>query len=109
MRAAAMNVFTEAYSSGCVSDIVRAVEGIYEGLVDCLAGDVVLSELFRMMAHDYTTYAHANNVSTYCVALAKNLGIQSRGALLDIAAGGLLHDIGKRRASRTIEESRSAH
>ena len=97
MRAAAMNVFTEAYSTGCVSDIVRAVEGIAEGLVECLGGDVTLSEIFGMMARDYTTYAHANNVSTYCVALAKNLGIHSRADLLDIAAGGLLHDIGKRR------------
>ncbi len=42
------------------------------------------------------TFAHFINVSAYCVMLAKALGISAADDLQAIAAGGLLHDLGKR-------------
>ena len=59
----------------------------------------MLRQLFSLMVHDYCTYTHANNVSSYCVLIAWELGIRSQNELWAIASGGLLHDIGKRHLS----------
>ncbi len=47
------------------------------------------------MSHDAGTYTHVMNVSTYCLALAEQLGIHDQQELEQIAIGALLHDIGK--------------
>ena len=58
--------------------------------------DLVLADLFSLMDHDYYTYSHAANVSAYCLALAKGLGISDQSDLVAIGTGALLHDLGKR-------------
>jgi HD-GYP domain-containing protein (c-di-GMP phosphodiesterase class II) len=54
------------------------------------------------MLHDYTTYAHATRVCTYALLIAKSVGIYDRQALLGIATGALLHDVGKLFVADTI-------
>jgi putative nucleotidyltransferase with HDIG domain len=56
--------------------------------------NIVLDELFDVLRHDYGTFTHSTNVSMYAVLLAKELGFSIQDQT-DIAAGGLLHDIGK--------------
>ncbi len=56
--------------------------------------NIVLEELFDVLRHDYGTFTHSTNVSMYAVLLAKELGLSIKDQT-DIAAGGLLHDIGK--------------
>ena len=62
----------------------------------------ILREMFDLMLHDYYTFSHAANVSTYCTRLALELGITDRGSLSQIATGALLHDIGKRHVPREV-------
>ena len=58
--------------------------------------DLVLRDMFFLMAHDYESYTHATNVSTYCLTIARELGIGDLQELVAITTGALLHDIGKR-------------
>jgi HD-GYP domain-containing protein (c-di-GMP phosphodiesterase class II) len=57
---------------------------------------VALEEMFQILEHDYYTFTHVCNVSTYCVMLARDLGYHSTHELAQVATGALLHDIGKR-------------
>jgi len=58
---------------------------------------IAFRELFSTLEHDYYTFTHVCNVSMYCVVLAHRLGICDDNTLPELAAGALLHDIGKRR------------
>ena len=55
---------------------------------------LIVNELLKAMSHDYSSFTHAMNVSTYCLLLAKGLGISDEQELLRIGQGALLHDIG---------------
>ena len=68
--------------------------------------DLTLPELLSLVEHDYYTYTHAVNVTTYSVALADRLGICDRDRLPEIATGALLHDIGKRRIDLEVLNKR---
>lgn len=68
--------------------------------------DLVLSDLFSLMDHDYYTYTHATNVCIYCLALADGLGISDPEDLVAIGTGALLHDVGKRRIPSAILNKR---
>jgi HD-GYP domain-containing protein (c-di-GMP phosphodiesterase class II) len=57
---------------------------------------VALDEMFAILEHDYYTFTHVCNVSTYCVMLARDLGYKQTSELAQVATGALLHDIGKR-------------
>ncbi|WP_147274334.1 HD-GYP domain-containing protein [Bremerella cremea] len=59
--------------------------------------EVVVSELFEVLRHDYQTYTHVYNVATYSLLLAKGLGVTDEKELQSISMGGLLHDLGKLR------------
>src|SRR6478672_10006216 len=43
--------------------------------------DVLPRELFRMARHDFNTFTHVTNVASYCVMLAKRLGINNENDL----------------------------
>ena len=64
--------------------------------------DAVPSRLFQVMRHDYYTFTHVINVSSYCVMLATRLGVQQQDELEEVAIGGMLHDVGKRGISKAI-------
>ena len=74
-----------------------AVDDLAPSLVSVVGTDsVVLSDLFSLMEHNYSAYAHATNVASYSVALAYQLGIHERSELIEVCAAALLHDVGKR-------------
>lgn len=66
------------------------------------AGDVLPADLFKIVRHDFHTFVHVTNVAGYVTLLAKELGIRDSFELERIAAGGLLHDIGKRYIPRSL-------
>ena len=49
-----------------------------------------------MARHDFNTFTHVTNVASYCVMLAKKLGINDDNELRKIATAAILHDLGKR-------------
>ena len=90
-------VFEAVFRAGELEDMRQIAEDFGRPLASILGGnDLMLQELFSLMRHDTGTYAHSVSVATYCLILAKNLGIDSMEDLEAIATGALLHDIGKR-------------
>jgi len=59
-------------------------------------GEMLPRELFRMARHDFNTFTHVTNVSSYCVMLAEQMGITDPQELQKIASAAILHDLGKR-------------
>ena len=64
--------------------------------------DILPGDLFEFVRHDYCTFVHVTNVAAYATILAKLMGCKSRKLLEQIAIGGLLHDLGKRRIPNHI-------
>ncbi len=69
-------------------------------------GDVVATEVFKILGHDAYTFTHVVNVASYCVLLAGRLGISEPQQLEEISVAGLLHDVGKRFVSAQILRKR---
>ena len=64
--------------------------------------ELLPTDLFQIVRHDFHTFVHVTNVAGYVTLLAKELGIQEKSELERIATGGLLHDIGKRHIPRSL-------
>ena len=92
----ASEVLRQAFATEGAERVVTRATEFSRDMVGLLADrNVVAYDLFLVMHHDYLTFAHSINVSTYSVLLAEKLGIQDKEDLEAIATGALLHDIGK--------------
>ncbi len=91
------SVFESAFSSPNVNRYVEFAENFGSDLTDAICGNqVAMNDLMRLMSHDYYTFTHVANVTTYCTTLAARLGNGDREFVHQIAVGALLHDYGKR-------------
>jgi len=89
------DVLSNAFRSGCTDKIVQATQSLSEGIVKILGDErIVLSGLYDVLHHDYATFTHSANVASYVVLLARGLGFSVEDQN-QMAAGALLHDIGK--------------
>jgi HD-GYP domain-containing protein (c-di-GMP phosphodiesterase class II) len=105
LREAARVVLSESLENGDLGAAVSATRDIGQEMVDTVCNSqVMLNDLLRVMSHDYSTFTHAMNVSTYCLLIAWRLGIRAGQELVRIGQGGLLHDIGKLHVPRQILE-----
>jgi HD-GYP domain-containing protein (c-di-GMP phosphodiesterase class II) len=78
-----------------VSTIER-VRGLARSLVTCIEEDpTCVAALGKLAHHDFYTYFHSARVSAHAVAIAVRLGQRDSVQLVEMATGGLLHDIGK--------------
>jgi HD-GYP domain-containing protein (c-di-GMP phosphodiesterase class II) len=90
------------YTSNCDALVAIAAD-FGRTLADLVsARGVVFGDMFALLEHDFLTFTHVCNVSTYCVLLARELGPADTDVLSEIAAGALLHDIGKRHVPAAI-------
>jgi len=90
------SVLSEAFRTSDTEAVVECSNTMARHCVDLICReDVVATDLMDVMYHDYRTFTHSANVSYFCVLLARQLGIADEQQLQDIAAGALLHDIGK--------------
>jgi HD-GYP domain-containing protein (c-di-GMP phosphodiesterase class II) len=97
------SLFDAALRNNDLNVVVDVATQVAEHIVErVFSQTVVMQRLFELMFHDYSTYTHANNVAIYCVAMAKALGIASKNELSQIAAGALLHDLGKRHIPQLV-------
>ena len=79
------------------SKFVSLSEKVGRDIALFVAGNNVLPrDLYRIARHDFNTFTHVTNVTSYCVVLAERLGISDSQELEKIATAGTLHDIGKR-------------
>lgn len=96
LRATASAVLADVLRNKDVEGVVEVTGNLADKLVVAVCeNSVLLFELFEVMAHDYTTFTHMLNVSTYAVLLAHRFGIRDTQDLIGIGKGAMLHDIGK--------------
>jgi HD-GYP domain-containing protein (c-di-GMP phosphodiesterase class II) len=103
LREGAREVLSKALSGGDPTSAVQVASDLSEDLVATVCdSQLMVNELLKSMMHDYSGFAHAMNVSTYSLLLARRLGISDDQELLRIAQGALLHDIGMQFVPRRI-------
>ena len=103
LRQATRTAFSNAAATRQIDEVVDVTEYLGQKTVDLICNDdVLLADLFQVMTHDYETFNHAVNVSTYCVLIAQEMGIRSQDTLVQIAQGALLHDYGKQYLPRWL-------
>jgi HD-GYP domain-containing protein (c-di-GMP phosphodiesterase class II) len=101
--------FDAAFRSISPNHMVDFAKEFGTHMVDIVcSSDVPLFDFLLLMQHDYHTYTHSVNVCTCSVALANILWDDPRADLKPIAAGSVMHDIGKRRIPRYIIRKRGA-
>jgi HD-GYP domain-containing protein (c-di-GMP phosphodiesterase class II) len=61
-----------------------------------LANDALPRDLFRLARHDFNTFTHVTNVTSYAVILAQRMGACGSEQMELVATGAMLHDLGKR-------------
>jgi HD-GYP domain-containing protein (c-di-GMP phosphodiesterase class II) len=95
--------FEEAFRTGSCDSMVEVASGFGKDLAAMLSQHTpAFEELFKTLDHDFYTFTHACNVSTYCAVIAIRLEQFDALEIAEIAAGGLLHDIGKRHIPQNI-------
>jgi HD-GYP domain-containing protein (c-di-GMP phosphodiesterase class II) len=95
--------FEDALRVGNCDSMVSVASGFGRDLAAMLGDPTpVFEELFKTLDHDYYTFTHACNVSTYCAVIAVRMDTFDAIEVSEIAAGGLLHDIGKRHIAAHI-------
>ena len=96
LNAVVRDVLAELFASGNTARTIDAARSLAAQTVELICReDVVAAELLQVLHHDYHTFTHSANVSYCCVLLAKAAGITDPAELRQIAAGALLHDLGK--------------
>ncbi len=102
-------VFDQAFRSGKLDELVEFTDSFSNQLSELVCRqDLIIDELLSIMEYDNGTYTHSVNVATYCLILASRLGITDTDELKEIAAGGLLHDVGKRHVQLAVLNSPGA-
>jgi HD-GYP domain-containing protein (c-di-GMP phosphodiesterase class II) len=97
LKSAARSMLSETFCGGSLDAYVQIVDSLSQQMVEAICNDeLLLRDVFSLMTHDYYSYTHVTNVSTYCLTLARGLGIREKQELVALVGGALLHDIGKR-------------
>lgn len=81
---------------------LKKVDTILDNSVDFLLSDKsALENMIKVTSHDYYTYTHSIDVSTYCIGFGIFLGLEKEDLKL-LGKAGMLHDIGKSYVDREI-------
>jgi len=89
--------FENALRAPHCDSLVEVASGFGRDLAAMLGEPTpVFEELFKTLDHDYYTFTHACNVGTYCAIMAMRMEQFDAVEVAEIAAGGVLHDLGKR-------------
>ena len=95
-----------AYQMANVETAVRECQDTGSRVAALLNSErVIAADVLDILSHSRDTFSHLINVCSYSVLLAKRLGISDQRELSEIAIGGMLHDVGKRRIPREILHS----
>jgi HD-GYP domain-containing protein (c-di-GMP phosphodiesterase class II) len=95
--------FQDAHAARQCDRMVHVATDFGRNLSEVIAERMpVLRELFATLEHDYGIFTHVCNVSTYCAIIGRQSGICAAHEIAELAAGALLHDIGKRQIPRYV-------
>lgn len=96
-------VFQSAFGNCSPAPLVQFAAEYGESLVDIVCDeDLPVSELVGLMEHDYYTYTHATNVSVLSLLIARELGLGIHDGIVALAAGAVIHDLGKRQIAPAL-------
>jgi putative nucleotidyltransferase with HDIG domain len=103
------NLIQDVFENPTYPENIRRSQDLAESTVGyILKGREAFLSLMRISSLDYYTYTHSVNVTSYAVALARQLGLVEFRTLVELGTGALLHDVGKSRISERILNKRSA-
>lgn len=75
---------------------VQATRSLAQHLVTIsLRSDVGIRDVAKVARHDFCTFTHSANVACFSTLLARAWGLSDEEQLREIAAAGMLHDLGK--------------
>ncbi|WP_428025146.1 HD-GYP domain-containing protein [Arcobacter sp.] len=81
---------------------INHISEIVSSSVDFILNDSnALKSMIEVTSHDYCTYTHSVDVSTYALAFGAYLGL-SENQLKSIGKGAMLHDLGKKNIPLSI-------
>ena len=66
------------------------------------AEDLAAGEVLALLEHDYYTFTHATNVSALALLIAQEAGYGVHDGVVALAAGAVIHDIGKRQIAPAL-------
>jgi HD-GYP domain-containing protein (c-di-GMP phosphodiesterase class II) len=96
LKEATRTLLMNSLASKDVSQMLAVSANLGHDLVALISSQKnIMNDLLATLTHDYTTFTHITNVCTYCIVLAEAYGIRDQSQLIQIAQGGLLHDLGK--------------
>lgn len=88
-------VLNESFALNQSNEIVNAVSDVGQHMANMVSHVPIAGKrLCSILHHDYGTFTHSSNVGLYASLLAHHLGF-SEADTMEIAVGGLLHDLGK--------------
>jgi putative nucleotidyltransferase with HDIG domain len=88
---------------------IKRSQDLVENTIDyILKGREAFLSLMRITSFNYYTYTHSVNVTTFSLALARQLGIEKREELAILGTGALLHDVGKSKVPERILTKRTS-
>ena len=88
LKAAARSLLSDTFCGRSMDAYVQSIDNLSQQMVDSIcADDLLLREIFFLMTHDYYSYTHVTNVSTYSLALARALGIHDKRELTELVGG----------------------
>jgi HD-GYP domain-containing protein (c-di-GMP phosphodiesterase class II) len=86
----------DAFESSDVAEAVVKTQDLATHVVEVgIRSDVAIRDVAQIASHDFCTFTHSSNVACFGTLLAHALGIRDTNELCQIAAGGMLHDLGK--------------
>jgi len=97
LTTATRSAFNAAFRSVGADSMVHFAGDFGQYLTEIVcSNEVRMFELLCLMQHDRDTFTHCVNVCTCSVLLAKALGNGAQSDLRTVAAGAMMHDVGKR-------------
>jgi len=92
----ARDLLNEPFDDGSTDVLIESTRELGNWMTDMVVNnDLLASDVFSILRHDYKTFTHSFNTASFCLLLAKALGIGDVNELKEIALGALLHDVGK--------------
>jgi len=104
----ARDLLSTSFDHGNTEVLMQTTSKLGDQMVDMVVDrTLVASDMFSILRHDYKTFTHSFNTASFCLLLAKGLGITDADQLKRIAGGALLHDVGKLHIPSSILNKKS--
>lgn len=108
LRTVTRSAFETAFRSISADYVCRFAGEFGKHLAEVVCDpDFAVFDLISLLKHDYHTYTHTVNVAACVTALAYMFWQYDADTLGQVAAGAMLHDVGKRRLPRELLNKRT--